>query len=197
MSKAIRGLLVGMGSTVCAVASLTAGADITFIGGGYAQSCSSAAHAVGSVNRMEVTGSRLGISPIEMCTLAITDGGLTGSELAASYVNRGVLYFARGALDSALADFDHAVRIAPRLGDAHVNRGYTLVALERWAESVSAFDTGIALDPPQPERVYFNRAIAHEEMGNLREAYRDYQQAAELAPEWDEPKLELERFIIP
>jgi tetratricopeptide (TPR) repeat protein len=197
MSGAVKKFWGFVGTFLLVISPSGAAADITFIGGGYAQNCSVAAHSIGSVNRLEVTGSRLGIPPVEMCTLAITEGGLSGNDLAASYVNRGVLYFARGSLESALADFDQAVRIAPRMGDAHVNRGYTLVAMQRWADSVAAFDAGIPLDPPEPAKAHFNRAVAHEELGNLAAAYSDYKLAAELAPEWDEPKLELERFIVP
>jgi adenosine deaminase len=41
---------------------------------------------------------------------------------------------------------------------------------------------------------YFARAVAHEGLGNLGAAYRDYRQAAALAPQWGLPARELRRF---
>lgn len=43
---------------------------------------------------------------------------------------------------------------------------------------------------------YFGQGIAHEELGHQREAYFDYFRASELAPEWTDPKQELERFTV-
>jgi hypothetical protein len=45
-------------------------------------------------------------------------------------------------------------------------------------------------DPAHP------RAIAHENLGDLTAAYRDYSKAAELDPDWDAPKKELTRFTV-
>ena len=40
------------------------------------------------------------------------------------------------------------------------------------------------------------RPIAHENLGDLTAAYRDYSKAAELDPDWDAPKKELTRFTV-
>jgi tetratricopeptide (TPR) repeat protein len=187
--------LVVVGSAATGAIAAT-GTDVTFIDGGYAEMCSSAAHHTDGVQAIELTGTRMSISPVQVCTMAINDRTTVPADRAASYNNRGVLLFDAGKLQEALADFDAAIAAAETLAAAHVNRGYTLVALERWEDSIASFDRGIELGAPEPARAHFNRGVAHEEAGRVREAYYDYKLASELNPEWEEPRRELERFTV-
>lgn len=186
------------------------GAQVTFLDGGYAELCSNAAHNVGKkvVSPIEITGSRVDLSPLEVCSRAI-DTADTRFNRAGSYVNRGVLYYAEGDRERALADFERASTIHESLGQAHINRGYVLVELQRWEQALAALDRGIELGieeaalgrdnhPGSEEaaRAYFSRAIVNEELGRLREAYADYTRASELAPEWEDPRRELGRFRV-
>lgn len=171
--------------------------NVIFLGAdGYAQMCSEAAHKPDRNRLFEQTGSRLLVSGLEVCNLAIRQGDLTVLDLAGSYINRGVLHFGNGDYQLALQDFDAAIALTQELPEAFVNRGYALVALERWAESINAFERGIELGAPDLARAHFNRAIAHEELGQLREAYADYRKASELDPEWEAPRKELARFTV-
>lgn len=193
--NAIRFSLVMLASAVGAHAGAAVGTDVTFLDGGYAEMCSSAAHA-DKARPMELTGSRMFIPPVQICTLAIEDRTTLPYDLAASYNNRGVLLSAQGKLQEALADFDAAIAVQQDLAAAYVNRGYTLVALERWEESIESFSRGIELGAPEPARAHFNRGIAYEEVGRIREAYYDYKLASELNPEWEDPQRELSRFTV-
>jgi tetratricopeptide (TPR) repeat protein len=102
----------------------------------------------------------------------------------------------RRAYDLALADFENAIAIEPSLAEGHVNLGSALLARDDYAGALVAIDRGLALNPNEPARAYYNRGIAHEELGQVREAYRDYRRAAELAPQWDRPRTELTRFRV-
>jgi tetratricopeptide (TPR) repeat protein len=193
---------------------------LTIIDGGYADLCSMAARNPQGASSVVITGSRAPVSPITLCTLAIQENGDPASR-AANYNNRGVLHFAAGNMDDALADFTEAVRLNDTLMFAHINRGNIFNLREQWEQAISAFDRAIELGIQSgPGRVgetiesaesrqasearavrelagaHFNRGIAHENLQQLREAYRDYLRASELAPEWDEPRLELERFEV-
>lgn len=170
--------------------------DVLFLDGGYAELCSIAAHNLDAPQKIEITGSRLDVPALEICTLAIEGVDADALNLAASYNNRGVLHFAMGTYAEALSDFEQAIRLDETMAHAHVNRGYTLVALRRWEESIAAFDSGIALGTTEAAKAHFNRGIAHEETGNLPLAYQDYLKASELDPLWEEPKRELMRFIV-
>ena len=48
----------------------------------------------------------------------------------------------------------------------------------------------------EPAKAYFNRAMAHEGMDDLKSAYLDYRKAEEIQPEWDAPRKELDRFTV-
>ncbi|MBV8113160.1 MAG: tetratricopeptide repeat protein, partial [Silvibacterium sp.] len=62
--------------------------------------------------------------------------------------------------------------------------------------ATSDFTASLALSPEHPERVLFNRALAYEDQRDLKRAYLDYRQAAELNPAWDKPAHELARFTV-
>lgn len=185
------GIAAGLGLTAGAAAN-----EVTFLDGGYAEMCSSVAHHAEDRVHIELTGSRMALSPLEICTLAIEDEASTPTTRAGSYNNRGVLLFEEGRLEESLRDFDSALEESELLAAAHINRGYTLVALQRWADSIAAFNRGIELGAPDPARAHFNRGIAHEELGDVRSAYYDYKTASELNPEWEDPKRELARFTV-
>jgi tetratricopeptide (TPR) repeat protein len=172
------------------------GNEVTFIDGGYAELCSALAHNADDATTVALTGSRLGIPAVDICTRALEDETHTPQMQAGIFNNRGVLLFKQGRLEEALSDFGQALRVQDLLAAAHINLGYTLVALQRWADSIPAFDKGIALGPPDPAKAHFNRGIAHDELGHVREAYQDYLKAAELDPTWAEPKQELGRFSV-
>jgi len=132
---------------------------------------------------------------LEQCDEALMQP-LTVHDRAGTHVNRGILLMRRGALERAMADFDAAIALEPALAEGHVNRGAVLVVQNDQRGAIEALDRGLALSPNEPARAYYNRAIAYEDMGEVRAAYRDYLRAAELAPQWDAPRLELTRFRV-
>jgi tetratricopeptide (TPR) repeat protein len=70
------------------------------------------------------------------------------------------------------------------------------VGEERYSEGLDQIDKGLALGVKDPEKALFNRAMAHEGLGDMKAAYQDYSKAAELNPAWDAPKNELARFTV-
>ena len=133
---------------------------------------------------------------INVCSIAIDHDNLTGRDLAGTYVNRGVLHLRRGDWVDARHDFDTASSISPQMGEALINRGASYIAQKRWAEGISDIDRGLTLSPEEPEKAYYNRAIAKEHLDDMKGAYYDYLKASELAPNWTAPKAELLRFSV-
>ncbi|MES2626523.1 MAG: tetratricopeptide repeat protein [Pseudomonadota bacterium] len=197
MKTNIKNTLTFAGITTCFLCSAGFAQDIQFFDGGYPEMCAAAARVQKGEDPalVELTGTRLGIEPIELCSLAIRSAE-TVLNRAASYNNRGVLLFAEGSIQEALSDFDAALSVDDSLAQAHVNRAYTLMTLMRWEDSIAAFDKGITLGSEEQAKAHYNRGIAHEELGHVREAYQDYLKASELNPLWEEPKQELMRFTV-
>jgi hypothetical protein len=55
------------------------------------------------------------------------------------------------------------------------------VGTSRYGEGLNQIDQGLALGVKDPEKAYFNRAVANENLGDVTAAYRDFSKAAELA----------------
>lgn len=160
-------------------------AATTVLGNGLAHICSETAKAGSDDPRA-----------IDVCTMAIESEGLTRRDLAGTYVNRGVLKMRRKAYRDAHGDFNIAVKLAPTMGEAFVNRGGALVGERRYDQALADLDHGLELGPEEPEKAYYNRGLAHEGMNNIVAAYFDYQHAAALKPEWAPPQHELLRFSV-
>jgi tetratricopeptide (TPR) repeat protein len=176
-----------------------ASAVVIVLGNGLANVCYQTALAISQgqpAPSITLTGTNIDTGPVELCTAALDADVLGGRDLAGTYVNRGVILFMDSRFQEALADFDRAVKIDDRIGEAHANRGAALVAMKRWPESITAIDMGIERGTGELAKSYYNRAIAHEEVGNIRAAYYDYMKAAELIPTWEAPKAQLTRFMV-
>ncbi len=161
-------------------------AAVTIIGGGLGRECYLAAEF------KRETGMSL-----DVCTRALQQETLGPRDRAATLVNRGIIHMQAKNLDRALADYDAALRVDPRLAEAHVNRGIALLyrgGADR--EAVEALSAGLELRPSRPEIAYYSRAVANEMLGNLRAAYEDYQAAAAARPGWEEPVEQLKRFSV-
>lgn len=132
---------------------------------------------------------------VAKCTKA-ADLAELNSGRAAALSNRSVLNFQRANYNAAIADSTAALSIDPRLIEAVVNRGAAYLAMHRPGEALPDFNHALTLSPAHAEKIYFNRAMAREDTGDLKGAYADYARAAKLAPGWDQPRQQMNRFTI-
>lgn len=160
---------------------------MTVIGTGQARECYMAAELDTAASRRD---------GLEICTRALVEEALSQRDRAATLVNRGILNMRGKAVDAAIRDYDAALRAQPGLAEAFVNKGIALLHKGDEAAAVEMLTAGIERSPSRPEVAYYSRAVAHELLGKLKEAMGDYRQAATLAPKWDEPAKQLERFKI-
>lgn len=133
---------------------------------------------------------------VSACDAALSLENLDARDSAATLVNRGILHLRMGAAERAMADFDNAITTEPALAEGYINRGAALLRREDYRGAIDAISAGLERQPADPAQAYYNRAVAHEELGNARAAYDDYRRAAELAPTWSAPRLELTRFQV-
>jgi tetratricopeptide (TPR) repeat protein len=130
------------------------------------------------------------------CDLALQEEPMDQLRRAATFINRGIIHMRRKAWDQAHADFNDALERKPGLGEGWVNRGALMIGTKRFAEGLADTNKGLELGIEEPEKAYYNRAIAHEGLGDTTAAYYDYSQALALSPEWELPKKELTRFTV-
>lgn len=177
--------VLGLAALATLFVSGEASAATTVLGNGLASVCSQAAKA-GADDEPS----------LEVCTLALETEPMNHRDRAGTYVNRGVVKMRRQEYGPALSDFNLAVKLQPEMGEAYINRGGALVGQKRYAEALLDLDKGLALNPEEPEKAYYNRALANEGLDDVKAAYFDYLRAVELAPDWDVPKRELQRFSV-
>jgi len=136
------------------------------------------------------------IGDIQTCDAAISRSWSTAGEIANALVNRGTLHLVRSENDKAIGDFTRAIKEDPVLASAYNDRGVALSAQHRQAEAIADFSRALTLKPENPDQVLFNRAMAYEDTGDLKNAYLDYLAASELNPGWDQPAHQLARFNV-
>ena len=169
------------------LAAGSAHAAVTVMGEGAAAVCSAAALAGDASDEH-----------LAACNQAVLEA--SPEYKAGTHVNRGVLLLRRREFDAARADFETAEALKPGFGEAVVNRGGSFVAQRRYIEGLIEIDRGLAMGPEEPEKAYYNRAIANEGLDDKAAAYLDYLKALELAPEWEAPReqmLRLSKVIHP
>jgi tetratricopeptide (TPR) repeat protein len=131
---------------------------------------------------------------LDTCSDAIQRAWATHSEQALAYLDRGTLYRVRGENQLAVADFTSAIKDDPALAAAYNDRGATYSAMHRSAEAVRDYTQALALHADNAAQVMFNRALAYEDQGDMKQAYIDYKAASEMKPDWDLPARQLVRF---
>jgi tetratricopeptide (TPR) repeat protein len=169
--------------------ALNASAEITVLGDGEAHACAVAAHLVSR-------GAKPDPRYIAACNTALNFENLSLRDLAGTRVNRGVILLATLDYAAALRDFNAATGLMPNVGEAYTDRGAALIGLGRYAEGITEIDKGLTFNPGEPEKAYYNRALAYEALDDLKSAYRDFTHASELKPDWAQVQEQLARYTV-
>ena len=173
------------------------GQAIAVFGGGYGEACWRAALASTFIHMdSAVEEARWKAESIRACDDAISGSGLDRRDLASTYVNRSVLEMSREGYAAAEDNLNAALKLMPRLAEAHVDLGSTMINMKKYDDGVRETELGLALNSKEPERAWYNLGIAYEYLGNLQKAYDSYKQAALLDPKWQEPKDQMARFVV-
>jgi tetratricopeptide (TPR) repeat protein len=173
-------------ATLGVTAMTPAGAGTFSVGNSFARDCWQAAEA-----RDHDTNA------IYHCNLALEQESLDSSDMAATLVNRGVLYMRNRNYSMAERDFNRAMRTDETNPEAWLNMAIShLQKNENDMSVLPMIEKAIALNTKEQALAYYSRGVLHERGGNIRQAYNDYKKAHELAPDWDEPTRDLQRYKV-
>jgi len=86
-----------------------------------------------------------------------------------------------GRFEDALADYDRAIALAPRIAPFHNNRGFALYRLKRFEDAVSSIDQALGLNPNYP-LAHKNRGEVLSALKRPAEALQSYDRAIALNP---------------
>ena len=134
------------------------------------------------------------LDQLAQCDRALVQEPLTKYEVVATHVNRGILHVRRGDAESGVRDFDRAMVLDPNEPEAYLNKAGALIRAGQARAALPLLDAALAKKTRRPALAYFARGIAHEELGQVGSAYRDYRMASDADPKWELPRGELLRF---
>lgn len=168
-------------------AAWTAAADaaISVVNGTLASSCFQAAE-YGSATK----------DSVRLCTIAVEEAALTQRDRAATYINLGIIHSRLGNAQDALNSYNRGLEIDPSLGEGYVDRGAVQIMLKNYQAAIADITKGLSLNANKPEIAYYDRAIANEAVGNIRDAYIDYKKAVEIRPDFALANEQLARFKV-
>ncbi|MBK8887688.1 MAG: tetratricopeptide repeat protein [Saprospiraceae bacterium] len=75
--------------------------------------------------------------------------------------------------ESALSDFDNAIKLDPDFAKAYLYKAYTLLLQENYLESISVFTETIIKDP-SISKAFINRGTAYMKTNNWEMAINDF-----------------------
>jgi tetratricopeptide (TPR) repeat protein len=133
---------------------------------------------------------------LAVCDRAVVDTTVNAYNQAANHVNRAEIRLRMANFQGALDDAEAALAIHDGIGTAYLNRGAGLVGLGRHAQALPDFDKALALGVDRPQLAYFDRAIARENVGDIKGAYLDYKKASEIDPRLEIARAQLSRFTV-
>lgn len=131
-----------------------------------------------------------------VCDEAINSGTLQGRDLTATHINRGILRMRMNKVDEALDDLGVAKKRRPSMGAIYLNEGAAFITMGDHASAIASLERSLELDTQDPHYAHFNLGLAHEMAGDPAEAYYSFNKALEISPDWERPKIELERFTV-
>ena len=124
--------------------------------------------------------SETGDVKIAACTRAINSGARGP---AINYNNRGMGYLNKGDNDSAIADYNEAIRINPGYAVAYVNRGYAYWRKKENDRAIADYTKAIRLDRKYAA-AYNNRGDVYREKGDDASAIADFTEAIRIDPNY-------------
>jgi predicted O-linked N-acetylglucosamine transferase (SPINDLY family) len=117
--------------------------------------------------------------------LALIGASLKLNSNAEALSNYGNVLQALGRLDEALASYDKALEIEPKLINALYNRGVTLSNMKRMADALASYDKALEIAPDDAD-IWMNRVPALIDLNRLEEALAAAEKLLAMAPHYAE-----------
>ncbi len=113
---------------------------------------------------------------------------------AVPYVNRGDIYFQRGAFDKAIKDFDKAISLQPDLERPYMGRSLAYLKINDAQRALSSADEMLRNAPKSPIAAE-TRAYVLKAMGRRDEAIAAYRKALDMSAEIPQLRQEIEAAL--
>lgn len=118
---------------------------------------------------------------IRLTTKAILSGELSNQDLAAAYYNRGAMWAEGRVYDRAMADYDQALELDPKMVDAYVSRAFIWQSKEEWGKAITDLRKAMELEPEYLGS-YYNLSVVYEQLGQLDMAIEEIETLLKIDP---------------
>ena len=172
--------------TAMLILPVTASAQVLIIGGGAGKDCYQAV-------KFNLFPSQ---ADEKTCTEAIQSASLDRESRAATFINRGIVRMRRGDYVASLEDYAKAEQLTPNAGALFLNRGAALIGTGQYDNALASLQKALDLETQDTHAAHYNMGIAQELLGEVELAYKSYQTALELKPDWALASNALERFTV-
>ncbi len=125
------------------------------------------------------------IEDLRLCSHAIRTEALSEEDLAKTYMNRGVLRKKLNERTAALRDYYMSRNLHRDEPGLYVNIGNIFYGSSDFDRAIDYYDRALAMGEPSlavQNAAFINRGLAHEQLGDVDAAIRDYERALELKP---------------
>jgi tetratricopeptide (TPR) repeat protein len=116
------------------------------------------------------------------CTALIQRPGIEPEQLSSAYAMRALGYSLKGQYDSAISDYDSAIRINPDFAVALNNRAWAYFRSGRAQQGLPDVEKSLKLNPLS-EHSWDTRAHIRQASGNFTGAFDDYEKAVQIGGE--------------
>jgi tetratricopeptide (TPR) repeat protein len=113
---------------------------------------------------------------IRACSELIEAPDTAPPRRATAYANRALAYSLQGKYETAIRDYDQAIRLFPEFAVALNNRAWAYFKWGRASQGMPDVEKSLRIDPMSPHSLD-TRAHIHQALGNAPMAMRDYQSA--------------------
>ena len=113
----------------------------------------------------------------------------------AAYNNLGNIYFILGNLDSALQNYDNAIKLKKDFADAFNNKGNVLIKLNKKKDAIESYQKAIQFNKAHFQ-AYYNLGAALKEQKKYELAVENYKKAKKLKPDYLEVYIGLGNLYL-
>ncbi|MBY0420837.1 MAG: tetratricopeptide repeat protein [Parvularculaceae bacterium] len=129
----------------------------------------------------------------EQCDKALSEP-LAERDLIATLVNRGIIRNRAGKWTAAIADFDQALARDPTTPEAWLNRGNSLLLMNKPDEAIANYEKALANNLGEAHVAWHNIGLAWYAKANLIRARAAFRKALELKPDFEESAAKLKEL---
>jgi len=116
----------------------------------------------------------------EAATQSTGEAAPATQDTARAHFDRGVEFSLKGELDSAISEYEAAIKINPGIPEAHNNLGFAYMDKGELDKAVTHQKKALELKP-ELANGYFGLAMAYEKMGKKVEAIANWKEFSKLA----------------